>query len=119
MKDNSLYSQWLRSFEAVNIKAISLNTVAKILAITYVYGGDSSDFTLNQKFIDDIKYIQRVYHIHGAGQPNNELIKIFQSYVRNLEQFESKQADNNTDKPAPEWAINLFKERYNITLGNK
>ena len=119
MKDNSLYSQWLRSFESANIKVISLNTVAKILAITYVYGGDSSDFTLNQKFIDDIKYIQRVYHIHGAGQSNKDLIEIFQSYVRILEQFESKQTDNNTGKTAPEWAINLFKERYNITLENK
>ena len=45
MKDNSLYSQWLRSFETANIKAISLNTVAKILAITYVYGGDSVSYT--------------------------------------------------------------------------
>ena len=45
-----IYEQWIQGLDSAGIHPISDDTVAKILAIVYVYGG-SMEFIYNEKLM--------------------------------------------------------------------
>ena len=55
----NLYKDWLSAFESVGISAISKDTAARILAVTYVHGNNEA-LVHNQKYVLDIKHIQKM-----------------------------------------------------------
>lgn len=120
---NDLYKDWLGAFASIGTPAIGRDTAARILAVVYVHGNNEA-FIYEQKFLADIEHIKRVYHIGGAETPDAELVVLIQKYVKELEDYyeEHKNDKNDTDvifrNHAPEWAKNLFMERYKIKLIN-
>ena len=43
----------------MGLPAITLDTSARLMAIVYVHGGGEEEMDLNQKFVNDVQYIQR------------------------------------------------------------
>ena len=119
----NLYKDWLSAFESVGINAISKDTAARILAVTYVHGNNEA-LVHNQKYVLEIKHIQKMFGIEGGGTPPPEMVDLIKEYVRELEQY-ANDHDNDNDKGeaifkthAPEWAHKLFQDRYGIKLIN-
>ena len=112
-----LQRDWLEACEQVGIPAITTDTSAKIMAIMYVHGGGEEEMVLNQKFVNDVKYIQRRFHIEGGEIPDETFVKTMQHYVRELEQYlaECKKI-NKSDTQIPEWAHKLMSDRYGMKL---
>ena len=65
-----LQRDWLEACEQVGIPAITTDTSARIMAIMYVHGGGEEEMVFNQKFVNDVKYIQRRFHIQGGEAPD-------------------------------------------------
>ena len=119
----NLYKDWLSTFESVGINAISKDTAARILAVTYVHGNNEA-FVHNQKYVLDIKHIQKMFGIEGCGTPPPEMVDLIKEHVKELEKYANDHANDN-DKVeaifkthAPEWAHKLFQDRYGIKLIN-
>ena len=119
----NLYKDWLSAFESVGISAISKDTAARILAVTYVHGNNEA-LVHNQKYVLDIKHIQKMFGIEGCGTPTPEMVNLIKEYVNELEQYANDHANDN-DKGeaifkthATEWAHKLFQDRYGIKLIN-
>lgn len=119
----NLYKEWLSAFESVGINAISRDTAARILAVTYVHG-NNEELVHNQKYVLDIKHIQKMFGIEGCCTPPTEMVDLIKDYVNELEQYANDHANDN-DKgeaifktQAPEWAHKLFQDRYGIKLIN-
>ncbi len=110
---------WNDTCLAAGIPSISTDTSARIMAVLYVHGNNEA-FTFNQKFVADMEYIQKRFHIEGAGTPSCDFVDLLIEYVSELEQYalqhknESKEAVFSDGKP--QWAIDLFKEMYNIKI---
>ena len=120
MNDLKLYKSWLSAFEQVGISAIIINTSAKIFAILYLYGNNEA-FTCNKSFLEDAYYIQRRFGIGGGKIPDPVFLETFNKYVRELKDYEKRNADKKIKKggavfkaPVPEWVIKLLKSRYDI-----
>ena len=120
---SDLYKDWLSAFESVGINAISKDTAARILAVTYVHG-NNEELVHNQKYVLEIKHIQKMFGIEGCGTPPPEMVYLIKEYVKELEQYANEHANDN-DKGeeifkthAPEWAHKLFQHRYGIKLIN-
>ena len=101
-----LQRDWLEACEQAGIPAITTDTSARIYAIMYVHGGGQEDMVLNKKFVNDVLYIQRRFHIMGGEVPDEEFVSIMKRYINEL----SGQQD------IPEWARLLMKERYGMNL---
>ena len=119
---NELYKDWLGAFAAIGTPAIGRDTAARILAVTYVHGNNEA-LTMNRKYLQEIEHIQQMYHIHGAGTPDAEIIPLIQQYIKELEQYRELHSNDHTDdvvfrNHAPEWAHKLFAERFGIKLIN-
>lgn len=99
------YKRWLASFEALGLPAISLDTCARVLAVTCVLGNNEY-MVLNKKFRAEVEYMQRRFGIDGGETPKPEIVKPLRRYMRELEQA----------KELPKWAEQLFKERYDMKL---
>ena len=119
----NLYKEWLSAFESVGINAISKDTAARILAVTYVHG-NNEELVHNQKYMLEIKHIQKMFGIEGCGTPPHEMVDLIKEYVNELEKYANDHANDN-DKGeaifkthAPEWAHKLFQDRYGIKLIN-
>lgn len=119
---HDLYKGWLGAFAAIGTPAIGRDTAARILAVTYVHGNNEA-LVMNKKYIQEVEHIQQMYHIHGAGTPDAEIIKLIKQYVKELEQYRDEH-DNDPSgdavfkNHAPDWAKELFSERYQIKLIN-
>lgn len=112
-----LQRDWLEACEQVGIPAITTDTSARIMAIMYVHGGGEEEMVLNQKFVNDVKYIQRRFHIQGGEVPDETFTLTMQHYVRELEQYMADCKRNNvTDTQIPEWAHKLMRDRYGMKL---
>ena len=110
----ALQRDWLEACEQAGIPAITTDTSAKIMAIVYVHGGGEEEMVLNQKFVNDVQYIQRRFHIQGGEVPDAEFVGIMQEYVKELEAY---MKDRHCDETAiPEWAHRLMKDRYGMKL---
>ena len=119
----NLYKDWLSAFESVGINAISKDTAARILAVTYVHG-NNEELVHNQKYMLDINHIQKMFGIEGCSTPTPEMVDLIKDYVKELEKYANDHANDN-DKGeaifkthAPEWAHKLFQDRYGIKLIN-
>lgn len=119
----NLYKEWLSAFESVGINAISRDTAARILAVTYVHG-NNEELVHNKKYMLEIKHIQKMFGIEGCCTPPPEMVDLIKDYVKELEKYANDHANDN-DKGeaifkthAPEWAHKLFQDRYGIKLIN-
>jgi hypothetical protein len=120
---NELYKDWLGAFATIGMPAISRDTAARILAVTYVNGNNEA-FVYNEKYLHDIHHIQQMYHVDGGESPNAELVVLIQQYVNELEAYRDQHANDPNEcgavfqNKAPEWAQKLFKDKYGIKLIN-
>ena len=101
----NLRQQWNDTCKAAGLKPISRYTAAQLLAVVYKY--DREDITHNAKLLADVAYIQHEYGIEGGATPDKGFCELFARYVIEIEE--------NGDKPT-EWAQQLMREIYNITL---
>lgn len=119
---HELYKDWLEAFAAIGTPAIGRDTAARILAVTYVHGNNEA-LVMNKKYIQEVEHIQQMYHIHGAGTPDAEIVELIKQYVKELEQCRDEH-DNDPSSDAvfknhaPEWAHKLFNERFGVKLIN-
>ena len=81
-----IYEEWVESLSQVGIHPISDDTVAKILAIVYVYGG-SMEFIYNKKLMTDIVYAQKRAKLNGAEVPDSDIVNDMQRYIKDIEDF--------------------------------
>lgn len=64
-----------------NISVLSDENCARLLAITYIYGGSMEAFTKNQKLVDEILYAQRKLNIMGGEAPNFYHVKLNKIFI--------------------------------------
>ena len=113
----TLQEQWIAACESVGLPYITRDTAARIFAIVYVHGGGEEEMVLNRKFTNDVKYIQRRFHIQGGEVPDETFVLTMQHYVKQLEQhLEECKRNNVTDTQIPEWAHKLMRDRYGMKL---
>ena len=95
------------------IPIISTGTAAKIMAVLYVHGNNEF-MVYSPKFNVEREYIQKRFKMEGGAIPDPNFIKALKEHVKSLQEYEKK----NSNKPYPEWAKKLFKERYGVELIN-
>lgn len=113
---------WNMTCLAAGIPAITLNTCAQLMAVLYVHG-NNENMVLHSVFIADLKYIQKRFGINGGGKPDPDFTVALKHYVKELEDYERDHAGERTgaglfERHIPQWAINLYKNRYGIKLIN-
>ena len=104
--DEKFYMGMLNDALTVGLPIISTDTAARLMAITYVYGGGNETLILSPKFQCDCKYIQKRFGIQGGEIPDADFSSTLRSYVKELE----------NSKDCPQWVSDLMKRRYNIKL---
>ena len=104
--DEKFYMGILNDALTVGLPIISTDTAARLMAITYVYGGGNEALVLSPKFQCDRKYIQERFGIQGGEIPDADFASTLRSYVKELE----------NSKVCPQWVHDLMKRRYNIKL---
>lgn len=104
--DEKFYIGMLNDALTVGLPIISTDTAARLMAITYVYGGGNETLVLSPKFQCDRKYIQKRFGIQGGEIPDAEFASTLRSYVNELE----------NSKVCPQWVHDIMKRRYNIKL---
>ncbi|MBQ6203634.1 MAG: hypothetical protein IJK46_06015 [Prevotella sp.] len=120
---NDLYKDWLGAFTSIGIPAVSRDTAARVLAVTYVHGNNEA-LVYNKKYLSEVEHIQKMYNVDGGESPDVELVALIKQYVKELEQYRDQHDNDKTDgevvfrNHAPEWAHKLFMERYGIKLIN-
>lgn len=107
----NLRKDWNETCLNAGIPSITLDKAALTCAVLLEYGNNEA-FTLNEKFLTDIEYIQKRYHIFGAETPDAEFAEALKEYVIKIQEFEK---ENGHDK-RPEWAEKYFMEMYNIKI---
>lgn len=116
-KVTQLQRDWLEACEQMGIPAITTDTSARIMAIVYVHGGGEEEMVLNQKFVNDVQYIQRRFKIQGGEVPRAEFVEIMRGYIKELEKYIKHCVKvNKSDTNIPEWAHKLMKDRYGMKL---
>jgi hypothetical protein len=120
---SELYRDWLGAFAVIGTPAIGRDTAARILAVTYVHGNNEA-LVYNDKYLQDIHHIEKMYHVEGGESPDADLVMLIKQYVNELEQYRDEH-DNDVNESgavfqnkAPEWARRLFVNRYGIKLIN-
>ena len=109
-----LQRDWLEACEQIGIPAITTDTSARLMAIVYVHGGGEEEMVLNQKFTNDVQYIQRRFHIEGGEQPDADFVALTKEYVRSLEDYMHEHLHDKTS--IPDWAHTLMRDRYGMKL---
>lgn len=104
--DEKFYMGMLNDALTVGLPIISTDTAARLMAITYVYGGGNETLVLSPKFQCDRKYIQKRFGIQGGEIPDAEFASTLRSYVKELE----------NSKVCPQWVHDIMNRRYNIKL---
>ena len=104
--DEKFYMGMLNDALTVGLPIISTDTAARLMAITYVYGGGNETLALSPKFQCDCKYIQKKFGIQGGEVPDAKFATFLQTYVKELE----------NSKECPQWVHDIMKKRYNIKL---
>lgn len=115
-------AMWNNACLSAGLKSISTDTAARIMAVVYIHG-NNEEFCLNKKFLADIEYIQKEYHIAGGEEPDSEFSYLVKKYSVELTEYYQTHKDDKIGEamyhePKPKWAIDLFKERYDIKLIN-
>lgn len=118
----SIYESYIATCKSCGIKPISDDWCCRLLAIVYVYGGNSESFTHNMKLLADVEYAQERLNIKGGCIPDAELLPELQQYIKEIEEglSESEYIDNKDYVFAklikPNWVVSEMKKRYNITI---
>lgn len=115
-------AMWNNACLQAGLKSISTDSAARIMAVLYIHGNNEA-FCLNRKFLADAEYIQKEYHIAGCETPDPVFATLVRKYSKELTEYCQIHKGDKTDgsafgDPKPKWAIDLFKERYNIELIN-
>ena len=119
----TLKELWNKTCLQAGIPALSMDTSARILAVIYVHG-NNEEMTHNTTFLADVKYIQKRFGISGGRTPDADFSMALKEYIKELEDFEREHKDDTPENGVafkahvPQWAVLLFKERYNIKLIN-
>lgn len=114
--EQSIYGQWAETFKAIGACHITRDTCARILAVIYVYGGSSEDFTHNTRLRTDYQAAAERFHVHGTGVVSPDDAALVRRYVRELESDADTERIKLTHTCGVTWANELFKQRYNISL---
>lgn len=120
---SELYRDWLGAFAAIGTPAIGRDTAARILAVTYVHGNNEA-LVYNNKYLQDIHHIEKMYHVEGGESPDADLVMLIKQYISELEQYRDEHDNDPNESGAifqnktPTWARNLFMEKYGIKLIN-
>lgn len=101
----SLRQQWNEACLQVGLPALTLQTCARIMAILLHYGNNEA-FVLSPHFRADCEYVKKRYHINGGESPDIEFVVAFQAVEKKLRGLEQP----------PQWAKELMKEMYNISI---
>lgn len=122
MEVSDFRRMWNDACLSAGLKSISTDNAARIMAVVYVHGNNEA-FCFNQKFLADVDYIRKEYHIGGSEIPDPEFSRLVKVYSDELEEYyEAHKHDKKEgalfNDPKPKWAIDLFAERYNIKLIN-
>ena len=88
--DEKFYMGMLDDALTVGLPIISTDTAARLMAITYVYGGGNETLILSPKFQCDCKYIQKRFGIQGGEIPDAGFAFTLRSYVKELEKYVGK-----------------------------
>ena len=122
MEANDFRKLWNDACLSAGIKSISTDNAARIMAVLYIHGNNEA-FCFNQKFLADLDYIIAEYRIGGGENPDPEFSRLVKMYSEELsEYYEIHKNDKKEgalfNDPKPQWAIDLFAERYDIKLIN-
>ena len=116
-----IYHQWLESCRQCGIPAISTDTAARLMSVL-LENGNNEAMTHDNKFLADVEYIQKRFHIEGGETPDKEFQILLKKYVKELKDFYEANKHLRFSKEkglkavVPEWAVKLFKDRYNMSL---
>jgi len=112
---------WNMACLAAGIPAITTDTSARLMAVLYVHG-NNEQMVFHKGFLADARYIQQRFRLYGTGVPDAEFVSLVQGYIKELETFDATpQEDDNVavfNRHIPEWARDLFNNRYGIKLIN-
>ena len=122
MEVSDFRRMWNDACLSAGLKSISTDNAARIMAVVYVHGNNEA-FCFNQKFLADVDYIRKEYHIGGSEIPDPEFSRLVKVYSDELEQYYQEHKDEKKGEgvfrdPKPQWAIDLFKNEYDIKLIN-
>lgn len=117
-----LWKKWNEAMLEVDIAAIREDTCAQIFAVIYVHGNNEA-FISNERLLADIKYIQKRFRVSGGEVPDTDFVSLVRKYVRELEDYEREHVNERHttalfSSHIPEWARDLFMNRYKIKLIN-
>ena len=117
-----LRNDWNNACLMAGVPAITLDTCARLFAVLYVHGNNEY-MTHHKGFLADVAYIQKRFHIQGGEQPDPDFVMAVKDYISELEQYEldhkdERDGDGIFQRHIPEWATELFKNRYGIKLIN-
>lgn len=107
---------------SAGISWMSVDTCAKVFAVLYVHGNNEY-MTHCEAFLQDCGYVVRRFNISGGETPDADFVSLLQMYIKELEDYEERhKGEKNTsglfERHIPEWAKELFKDRYGIKLIN-
>lgn len=117
-----LWKQWNEAMLEVGMPAIQEDTCARIFAVIYVHGNNEA-FTSNERLLADIEYIQKRFRVSGGEVPDINFASLVRRYVRELEDYEREHVNKRPTTALfashiPQWARDLFMNRYGIKLIN-
>ena len=87
------------------IPIVSTETCAIICAMLLVWGNDER-FTHNHRLVCELQYTQQRFRIEGSENPDTDFIRLFQSYVGQLELMQQR------EDRVPPHIDQMFRERY-------
>ena len=86
--DEKFYMGMLNDALTVGLPIISTDTAARLMAITYVYGGGNETLVLSPKFQCDCKYIQKKFGIQGCEVPDAKFATFLPGAITGWENFD-------------------------------
>lgn len=106
--NENLRKQWNDACLSIGIDSISPCKSAKIMSVL-MHLGNNEAMVMNRHFTADVDYIQERYNLKGGEIPDQEFVKYFKEYERELKES----LDNGI---IPQWAETLFATDYEIKL---
>ena len=118
----NLRKLWNEACLAAGIPAITKDTGARLMAVLYVHGNNEY-MTHCQAFLDDLDYVRKRFKVEGGEIPDVEFTRLVKYYVWELQEYEEEHKGERTssglfERHIPNWAKDLFMERYGIKLIN-
>ena len=107
--DNPEYQQrWQMYASALSagIPIVSTETCAIICAMLLVWG-NCEEFTHNHRFVCELQYAQRRFHIEGSGTVSDLKFRTALSYYTDLLELNQRREDR-----VPDHIDAMFQERY-------